>query len=98
LSAGGDTIQIKPQFGHLQFAKLKTTILSGALTIAYNKSYLSETMEVHLPGNTISTIYMPYNPLKPHLQIDGKDSKIEPVNGYFMIQNVTAGKHFMMTK
>ena len=96
LSAGGDTIQIKPQFGNLQFAKLKTTILSGALTIDYNKSNLSETMEIHLPGNTVTTIYMPFNPSKPHLQIDGKDSKIKPSNGYFMIQNVIAGKHLMM--
>lgn len=97
LSAGGDTIQIKPQFGNLQFAKLKTTILSGALTIAYNKSNLSEIMEIHLPGNTVTTVYMPFNPSKPHLQIDGKDSKIEPINGYFMIKNIGAGNHLMKT-
>ncbi len=97
ISPGGDTIQIKPNFGNLNFAKLTTTLLPGAVTVVYHKSKLSETLEVNLPGNMVSNIYMPFNPSNPHLQMDGKNIAIEPSNGYFMLKNIESGNHLITT-
>ena len=93
ISPGGDQIQIKPQMGSLSFATLKTTLLKGEVAVAYQKNKLNDQINISLPGATTGNICLAYNPLKPTLSMDGKLLSIQPIDGFFIVKEVPAGKH-----
>ncbi|KAA9041193.1 Bacterial alpha-L-rhamnosidase [Ginsengibacter hankyongi] len=98
LTPAFETFQIKPQLGSLSFAQLKTPTIKGAIFVSYKKDTSGDVMEVTVPGNTKANIYIPYNSSKPGLFIDGKNASIKPENNFFLIKNVSAGKHYFITK
>lgn len=98
LSPGFDTFQIKPQFGSLTFAELKTPTIKGEIFVSFKKSDTENVMNVIIPGGATAIVYVPYDSSKPDLFIDGKMSSAKPQKGFFVIKNVSAGKHRFMTK
>ena len=55
-------------------------------------------MDVIIPGDATATVYVPYDPSKRHLFIDGKINLTKPQNGFIIIKNVAAGKHELIMK
>ena len=93
ISPGGDQIQIKPQLGSLSFATLKTTLLKGEVEVAYQKNNMNDQINISLPGATTGNICLAFNPLKPTLSMDGKILNLQPIDGFFVVKDVPAGKH-----
>jgi len=98
ISPGFDTFQIKPQLGNLKFAALKTQSIKGEIFVSYKKGKTNDAMEVIIPGDTKANVYVPYNASKPQLYIDGKAAPIRPEKDFFLIKNVSAGKHLFIIK
>ena len=95
LSPGADTLRIKPQLGRLSFAKLTTATLKGKIELNCRNTSLQNTMEINIPGATIAHIYFKADPLKKGLWVDGKHTNFKPVNGFYIIPNMTAGHHLL---
>lgn len=95
LSPGADTLRMKPQLGHLSFAKLTTATLKGKIELNCRNATLQNTMEINIPGATIAYIYFKADPLKKDLWVDGKSTNLIPVNGFYIIPNMTTGHHLL---
>jgi len=98
ISPGFDTFQIKPQLGNLTFATLKTPCIKGDIFVSYKKDEKRDAMEVIIPGNAKANIYVPYDASYMQLFVDGKLALIKPDAGFFLIKNVSAGKHIFITQ
>ncbi|MDP4285254.1 MAG: alpha-L-rhamnosidase C-terminal domain-containing protein [Bacteroidota bacterium] len=98
LTPGFDTFQVKPELGNLSFAELKTPTIKGAISVSCKKSELMDAMKVTIPGDTRANIYVAFDSKKPDLIIDGQKSNLIPKDGFFIIKNVPAGKHVLITK
>jgi alpha-L-rhamnosidase len=93
-----ETFQIKPQLSNLTFANLTTPTIKGAITVNFSKNTEGGKMEVIVPSCTTATVYVPQFSSKMNVSIDGKKSSILPRNGYFIVENVKAGKHIFVLK
>ncbi|MCW3091668.1 MAG: alpha-L-rhamnosidase [Ferruginibacter sp.] len=98
LTAGFETFRIKPQIATLRFAELKTTTIRGVVWVSWKRNVAGDRIEVSIPGGTTANIVLPFEPGKPHLLADGKRSSISPVNGFFTIKAVQAGKHVFVLR
>jgi hypothetical protein len=98
ISPGFDTFQIKPQVGKLTFASLKTPTIKGLVSVVYEKKAQQNTLEVSIPGGTVAMVYLPYDPQKPHLFVDGKKTSLVPQAGFYLIKNLHSGKHVLTTQ
>ena len=96
LTPGGELIQIKPQLGGLSFARLETTMLKGKVLVSCKKNTDEESMEVIIPGDTKANIYLACDSNKTALWMDGKRTTLTPQGGFFIIKNVSAGRHFFI--
>ena len=61
--------------------------------ILFNDKFLNDQINISLPGATTGNICLAYNPLKPTLSMDGKILNLQPIDGFFMVKDVHAGKH-----
>lgn len=98
ISPGFDTFQIKPQVGKLNFASLKTPTIKGLISVDYEKKAQQNTLEVTIPGATVAMVYLPHDPQKPHLFVDGKKTSLAPQAGFYLIKNLQSGKHVLTTQ
>lgn len=99
LTPGFDTFQIKPQIGDLKFASLKTPTIKGEIFVSVRKNQTDDIIDVTIPGGSNANIYLPFDPQKRQVYIDGKkDATIKPENGFFVIKNVSSGKHQFLMK
>ena len=55
-------------------------------------------MDVIIPGDATATVYVPYDPSKRHLFIDGKMNSTKRQIGFIIIKNVAAVKHELILK
>lgn len=93
ISPGFETFQIKPQFGSLTSANLKTPTIKGTVSVSFNKGNSSTTMEVVVPGGTNANIYVPVDKKRTNLAINGKHSNLKSQDGYYLLPNAKAGKY-----
>jgi hypothetical protein len=98
LTPGFETFQIKPQIGSLTFASLKTPTIKGEISVSYKKDSYKDVMEIIIPGDTKANIYLAFNAKKSHLFIDELMTTIRPLNGFYIIKNISAGKHIFIMK
>ena len=98
ISPGFDTFQIKPQLGNLTFATLKTPSIKGYIFVSYRKNKKNNAMQVIIPGDSKANIYVPYDASYLQFFVDGKLALIKPEGDFFLIKNVSAGKHIFITK
>ncbi|MBL7814338.1 MAG: family 78 glycoside hydrolase catalytic domain [Saprospiraceae bacterium] len=105
LSPAFETFQIKPQFGHLTHANVTTPTIKGPISVNFNKNTVQRTplregirLEIIVPSCTTATVYVPQNNNQVDLYINGKKSSILPTNGYYIVENVKAGRHVFDVK
>lgn len=93
LTPGFQTFRVKPQIGSLQFATLITTCIKGAITVSWQRSNKRDSITITVPGASSANVSLAYDPKKPILLMDGKKHSQKPVNGFFMLNGIKAGKH-----
>ena len=93
LSSGADTISIKPQLANLQFAKLKTNLIKGEVTIDYRHDADKEVYQLSIPSGTIAMLDIRSNYSNTSLKIDGKKMNLPLIDGAFQIDHLLGGKH-----
>ncbi|GAB4038924.1 hypothetical protein GCM10028809_58590 [Spirosoma gilvum] len=98
LTPGFETFQIKPQPGHLTQATATIPTIKGAVTVAMKKTATAETMSISVPGGSKATVYMPQSLEKTSLYLDGKLIRKEAQNGFFVVNDIQAGKHLVELK
>jgi hypothetical protein len=99
LTPGFGTFLVKPQIGNLRFATLKTTCIKGAITISWQRNSNSDSIILTVPGASVANVKLAYDPQKPILLVDGKKQTFEPVDGFFVLNGIEAGKHrFVMMR
>ncbi len=92
LTPGFETIRIKPMIGNLAFAKLTTLTIKGEVSVSCEKNGEGEKVDIIVPGATTANIYLPAG-ADSKLLIEGAYQPIRSTNGFFVIENVPAGKH-----
>lgn len=93
LNPGFETFQIKPQLGRLTSASLKTPTIKGAVSVAFEKTDTATTLKVSVPGGTAANIYVPADPQRTHLAINGQLSNRKPKNGYYELPDTKPGNY-----
>lgn len=93
VSPGGENIRIKPQMGDLSFAKVKTTLLKGSVSLDYSKTKDAQTYLISIPGTVSADIMLPANKGKYSLWMDGKEIQVKSKKGLYTLTNVPSGNH-----
>ncbi|MEY3189104.1 MAG: hypothetical protein RIT41_1639 [Bacteroidota bacterium] len=93
LSPGADTISIKPQLANLQFAKLKTNLIKGEVTIDYRHDADKEVYQLSIPSGTVAMFDIRSNYSNTTLKVDGKKMNLPFVDGAYKINHLLGGKH-----
>ena len=92
LTPGFGAIQIKPQPGDLSFFEATVPSPKGPVQVSYKKAERN-TLTVAIPGGTTATVYVPYDPAKPKLTMDGKPLPVKPTGNFYVLTNVGTGRH-----
>ncbi|MBN1481516.1 alpha-L-rhamnosidase [candidate division KSB1 bacterium] len=99
LEPGFSVMQIKPQIGHLTFARAKVPTIRGPVKVLVQQDRTSYKLEVAIPGNSIAHIYLPSLNATGKATIDGVEHTAEILDGYAVFRNIGSGKHsFVMRK
>lgn len=98
LSPGADTIRIRPQTGSLRSASLKTTLITGAITVAVDKNAGSHVYKIEIPGHVTAMVQLPADPQKTKLSLNGKPLQLQPINGFYQLNNQPSGKYVFTMK
>lgn len=92
-SPGFETFQIKPQLGSLTSASLKTPTIKGSVSVTFDKTDTTTTLKVSVPGGTTANIYVPADPKRTNLAINGQRSNRKPQNGYYELPDTQPGNY-----
>jgi len=98
LTPGAQKIKIHPKIGTLEYAKLKTSLISGKVEVECQQNDSSYTMQISIPGGVIASVMIPAKKGNQKLYINGKISSSEVQNGNFLLDNVLAGKTLLEVK
>lgn len=92
LEPGFKKIRIKPQPSGLQRAEIKFPTIRGDLQMSFeNKPGQSFVLNLKLPGNTTSDIYLPYWSRSQKVTLNGHPIKYRAERGFAVIENVGSG-------
>jgi alpha-L-rhamnosidase len=87
-------IKIKPQPGDLAWAEIKHPTIRGSIEMRFENKNDIFMMEVTLPANTRSDIYLPVKFDHYNLFCNGKETKGAKMDNCVLIENVSPGKYF----
>jgi hypothetical protein len=93
LNPGADTISIKPQLANLQFAKLKTNLIKGEVTIDYRHDADKEVYQLSIPSGTLAMLDIRSNYSNTIIKVDGKKMNLPFVDGVYKINHLLGGNH-----
>lgn len=93
LTPGADTIRIKPQMGSLRFARLRTPTIKGEVAVYCEKSKQIHRYSIQIPGGTSADVQLPVHSKNNEIVIDGRRIHLPPINGYYQLPLLPAGKH-----
>lgn len=94
LEAGFGKISIRPQPAGITEAKTKIPTIRGDIEASYKMEVgKSFELNVSLPANTITMVYMPITTSNFTLTNNGKKVKFMVENGYAVVRNVGSGMH-----
>lgn len=91
IQAGFEKFQIKPQIGKLTQVSLKTPTIKGKIWVEIQKNSDKTTMKVEIPAGTNADVFVPSEPNKLNISLNGKKQNIKPSNGYFEFKNLAEG-------
>lgn len=86
-------IKIMPRPGPLQMAEIKHPTIRGAVSLKYENRADAFVMQLTLPPNTTTDVYLPAKGENYSLIMDGGEIKGEKTGDRILIKNVAAGDH-----
>ncbi len=93
LTPGADTIRIKPQIGSLRFARLRTPTIKGEVSVYCEKSEQVHRYSIQIPGGASAEVHLSVHSKNNEIVLDGRRIHLQPVNGYYQLPLLTAGKY-----
>jgi alpha-L-rhamnosidase len=95
VTAGYETVAIKPQPGDLQWGTIKTPTVRGSVGAAFAQDASGTTVVASVPGNTKSVVGVPTKATAPTtLYVDGAARTVTPQDGRFDVA-LGAGCHVL---
>jgi alpha-L-rhamnosidase len=87
-------IHIKPHPGNLKWAKLKYPTIRGSVEVDFENNNKAFSMNVTIPPNCQSDIYIPLNFSGYSLYLNGEVVQGEEVENHLLVKDVGPGTHF----
>ncbi|NLO03921.1 MAG: alpha-L-rhamnosidase [Bacteroidales bacterium] len=91
-------IQIKPHPGNLKWAKIKHPTIRGSVEVSFENSNTAFLMNVTIPPNCQSDVYLPLKDTRYSLSHNGKQKQGKEVKNHVMVEGVGPGTHFFEIK
>jgi hypothetical protein len=98
ISPGAKKIKIHPKIGDLNFAKLKTSFISGEVLVSCKQDENSFTLEVEIPGGVEGYLVLPANKGSQRIYHNGNVLGLKTYNNKYHLKQVYAGKHLIEIK
>ena len=98
MTPGAQKIKIHPKIGNLEFAKLKTSFITGTVEVECWQTDSTYAMKVKLPGGVKGDLMIPALKGDKKLFINGKTTQNKSEKGYFHLKNFPAGKTLLDVK
>ena len=92
-SPGFDTIQIKPQPGKLSSASYTQHTIKGAVKVAFQNEEDSFVLNVELPANTRTNVFLPKKAGKFEVFKNGEKVKVKNSGGFVELKGVESGQY-----
>lgn len=96
LTPGYGVIQIKPQPGAVEQVALQYTTIRGKISVRFQNQTNKFLLQVHLPGNTMGRVCLPFAASHATVTMNGKKVKARFTEGYYEVHNVPPGNHVFM--
>ncbi|QHS59764.1 alpha-L-rhamnosidase [Chitinophaga agri] len=93
LTAGYATVLIRPQPGAVAQVSMKQRTIRGDIEVRFENQTGHFILQLTLPGNTNGRVCLPFNSADAQVKMDGKIIKAVYKEGYYQIDNVSAGQH-----
>lgn len=98
IEAGASVLHIKPQLGHLQFAKLSTTLIRGKINIDYQLKAQTAFYQIEIPTGISAKLELKQPFAKARLWIDGQLSNSQAIDGVYRFELKESGNHKITLK
>ena len=93
LTAGYETVSIRPQLADLEKASLKLGTLRGDIITSVENKTGKFSMSVQLPANMTGVVYLPKTESAGTVKYNGKIVKAASEGAFYKIADVRSGKH-----
>lgn len=99
LAPGWTKFSVKPQIADLKKADIDVPTIKGTIKVAYEQTGKSFEMNINIPANTVSQIYLPLKGAKKYqVWMDNNKVKARPEKQMVLVGNVGSGKHVFKIK
>ena len=99
LEPGFGKIRIKPQPGSLERAAIKHPTIRGEILVSFeNSPGKSFQLEVTIPANTTTDVYLPFISKSQTMLMDGEKTGYKQDGKFLVVENVGSGKHYFTVK
>jgi len=98
ISPGAQHIKIHPKIGELEFARLKTSFISGSVAVECKQTENKYSLTVEIPGGVVADIKIPASKGSKSLYVNGNILNANIDNGSFHLQNFPSGNHLLEVK
>ncbi len=98
IEAGASVVHIKPQLGHLQFAKLTTSLIRGKISIDYLLKGQAATYKIQFPTGISAHLELKAPHDNARIWVDGKLLDIQAKEGKFYFDLAAAKIHIVELK
>lgn len=98
LLPGFEKVRIKPQIASLSWAKVEIPTIKGKIKIAVENKQGEYCMEIKIPANMESEIYLPLLSKKYEVKMNGVIQKVKPVKNapFISLGNVSSGTYTIL--
>ncbi len=98
LTPGGQSIKIHPKIGQLEYASLKTSLITGVVEVECRQTENSYTLTVSIPGGVKGDLRIPSTKGNQRLYINGELTSEKDENGEFHLIDFPAGTAVLEVK
>jgi hypothetical protein len=99
LEPGFERISIKPQPANLEWAEFVQPTIKGDVKVSFtNKVNENFNLEIEIPANTKSEVWIPFTGKKYELKLDGNIVEAKRVRNFLVIKETGSGKHLFELK
>ncbi len=95
LTPGAQYIKLHPKIGTLEFASLKTSLITGSVEVECRQTDSTYTLKVKLPGGVKGDLLIPALKGEKKLYINGKPTQNKAEKGYFHLTNFSSGDNLL---